>query len=268
METKIKSIRIQKNLSLKKASEMCKMPQAQYTRIERGEVSPQLVSLQKIAQGFNVQVRDLLLEQSNQRKGVVFCFNKGGVGKSTLSLLTAQLISNLGYNVVFLDNDPQASSTQWFLNNVTDDQDYQKMYSQLISHNIYTLMRGDSLLDQCLIEIPGNSLKLIGATPLYEEAKSRFRGAPGADNLQKVALENLYCDYLIVDTPGELSEITNWGLSLASIVIIPVETSMFAAEALPVVMSRVEMAKKFLNLNIQDVHVIPNKFKPFLRRDT
>lgn len=46
---------------------------------------------------------------------IAFYNGKGGVGKTTLSVLTASLLHNMGLNVLFIDTDPQASAYQWSL---------------------------------------------------------------------------------------------------------------------------------------------------------
>jgi len=44
---------------------------------------------------------------------IAFYNGKGGVGKTTLSVLTASLLHNMGLKVLFIDTDPQASAYQW-----------------------------------------------------------------------------------------------------------------------------------------------------------
>lgn len=44
---------------------------------------------------------------------ITFQSTKGGTGKSTLSLHSAQGLANLGYKVLLVDSDPQASARDW-----------------------------------------------------------------------------------------------------------------------------------------------------------
>ena len=66
---------------------------------------------------------------------VAFQNQKGGVGKSTLSLLVAEQLAQSGREVIFLDNDPQGNSTQWFLKRLTDA-DYPLIFEKLQSNNL------------------------------------------------------------------------------------------------------------------------------------
>lgn len=193
-------------------------------------------------------------------KTICFHFNKGGVGKSTLSVLVAHAIAEKGYKVVFLDNDPQANSTQFFLNNLDEEQEYEEAYKKLTRNNIFTLLKGESVVQNCLLSFSNTPIKLIGATPEYETAKNEFSNTPGHENRLRVYLEGLECDYLIVDTPGELSLLTNWSLSVANTVVIPVQTEMFAVEALPIALQRINEAQKFLNPDLKTIFIVPNLF--------
>jgi ATPases involved in chromosome partitioning len=49
------------------------------------------------------------------KKTISFCSVKGGTGKSTLSILTALTLSAQGNKVLFIDLDPQNSSTFFFV---------------------------------------------------------------------------------------------------------------------------------------------------------
>ena len=48
-------------------------------------------------------------------------------------------------------------------------------------------------------------------------------------------------------TLRELSLLTNWSLSLCDVVVIPVQTEMFAVETLPIQLERIRIARKYLN---------------------
>jgi chromosome partitioning protein len=46
-------------------------------------------------------------------KIVCFTAKKGGIGKSTLAMLTGEMLYKLGYKVSIVDTDPQGTATKW-----------------------------------------------------------------------------------------------------------------------------------------------------------
>ena len=91
-------------------------------------------------------------------QAVAFQNQKGGVGKSTLSLLVAEQLAQIGREVIFLDNDPQGNSTQWFLNRLTDA-DYPLILEELQTKNLYNLLQERISPQNALLELPETSLK-------------------------------------------------------------------------------------------------------------
>ncbi|MBF0240815.1 MAG: AAA family ATPase [SAR324 cluster bacterium] len=261
MDTLIKRIREQQGLSISKSSKMSQMSYAQWERIETGDVSPTLKSLHKIAKTLSVPVK-ALLPDTHQRETWIFFALKGGVGKTTLSLICAKILSDMGYDVVYLDNDfSQASATLWFINQIQDRDEGQKIYEQLLEHNIFSLMTGKSTLAQSLLSFSKTPIRLIGSVAEEEDPKKKFQGEPGSDRIQMIRLEPLKCDYLIVDTPGEFTDISNWSLALADKAIIPVDLEMFSLGTLSLVFSKIQKAQQFLNPNLNSIFILPNKMK-------
>ena len=190
---------------------------------------------------------------------VAFQNQKGGVGKSTLSLLVAEQLAQSGREVIFLDNDPQGNSTQWFLNRLTDA-DYPLILEELQSKNLYNLLQERITPENALLELPETTVQLLAATPNYEQAKTAFRDQPGHENLFRMLLRGLSTEALVCDTPGELSLLTNWSLSLCDVVVIPVQTEMFAVETLPIQLERIRTARKYHNPELKQVYMMPNLF--------
>ena len=195
---------------------------------------------------------------------VAFQNQKGGVGKSTLSLLVAEQLAQSGREVIFLDNDPQGNSTQWFLNRLTDA-DYPLILEELQSKNLYNLLQERITPENALLELPETTVQLLAATPNYEQAKTAFRDQPGHENLFRMLLRGLSTEALVCDTPGELSLLTNWSLSLCDVVVIPVQTEMFAVETLPIQLERIRTARKYLNPELKQVYLLPNLFDTRLK---
>ena len=197
-------------------------------------------------------------------QAVAFQNQKGGVGKSTLSLLVAEQLAQISKEVIFLDNDPQGNSTQWFLNRLTDA-DYPLILEELQTKNLYNLLQERISPQNALLALPETSLKLLAATPNYEQAKTAFRDQPGHENLFRMLLRELRTEYLVCDTPGELSLLTNWSLSICDVIVIPVQTEMFAVETLPIQLERIRTARKYLNPELKKVYLLPNLFDTRLK---
>ena len=197
-------------------------------------------------------------------RAVAFQNQKGGVGKSTLSLLVAEQLAQSGRKVIFLDNDPQGNSTQWFLNRLTDAE-YPLILEELQSKNLYNLLEERIAPQNALLELPETTVKLLAATPNYEQAKTAFRDQPGHENLFRMLLRGLSTEALVCDTPGELSLLTNWSLSLCDVVVIPVQTEMFAVETLPIQLERIRTARKYLNPELKQIFLLPNLFDTRLK---
>ena len=146
---------------------------------------------------------------------VAFQNQKGGVGKSTLSLLVAEQLSQSGREGIFLDNDPQGNSTQWFLNRLTDA-DYPLILEELQSKNLYNLLQERITPQNSLLELPDTTVQLLAAT-------------------------------------------------LCDVVVIPVQTEMFAVETLPIQLERIRTARKYLNPELKQVYLLPNLFDTRLK---
>jgi chromosome partitioning protein len=260
---KIKAIREKKGLNQKQAAKLIGMPEPQlckYEAMKPGDAPPRFKTLENIALKLGVSVRDLIPVEKG-RKDIVFFNFKGGTGKSSMLLITAQVLSEKGYSVVVLDNDPQGTSTMFFLNRIQDEKESIEMNKRIISHNIFSLMKGHSSLEECLFEFKETNIKLIGSTNKFKDAADEFSKRGGAENIQKKKLRELDCDFLLVDTPGFPGPIGNWSLALADILLIPCRTESPAVECLPETFDAIENAQELYNEDLEDIYVIPNEFK-------
>ncbi len=199
-------------------------------------------------------------------KKICFYFQKGGVGKSACSILIARLLSANQRSVILIDGDPQANTSEWAINEIHEESALEAAYRQLHQHNLYTLMHNRSTLEQCLIPVRDN-LSLLGCTTEYERAKSDFRDVPGKDLLMRHQLSGIeeHAEFLILDTPGEISDLSNWALSVVDTVVIPVGTQLLPVESLGITLQRIEQAQRYLNPDLKTIYLVPNQHK---RRNT
>lgn len=206
-------------------------------------------------------------------KVISFQNQKGGVGKSTLSILLADQLSDHGKSVVFLDNDPQANSTRFFFRRmVSESKENGKYLDSLLSRidkfNLGSLLEKTIAnefpdINDYLIEVPHTSIRFIPVNDSYADIARKIANDPGNSNIFRFVLQDIAADIMIIDSPGEISHITQWGMSVANTIVIPVTTEMFSSETVRVQLDRIKKEQTLnQNINLKESFVIPNKHNP------
>ena len=194
-------------------------------------------------------------------KTIVVQNQKGGVGKTATSLLLTHKLNEMGKDVVFVDNDPQCSASAWLDLQMIHNrsiEEKRKYFDAKANGNLYRLLHEHCELEECLFSIPETTVRFIPTIEEHEKAKTDFRDDPGHEMLFRYKLEDVSADYMVIDTPGELSLLTNWSLSIADVVVVPVQTAYFSVESLPLLIKRIRRAQKLLNPNLKKVIIVPN----------
>lgn len=105
---KIKSIRLEKNISESTVAQFLKISEEEYNKIESGEVKHSLDSLEKISDILNIQVTDLvLINDFNQNNYMIKKLNQydlDDVDFLILSVLSKKLASQNKQNKILLEN--------------------------------------------------------------------------------------------------------------------------------------------------------------------
>jgi chromosome partitioning protein len=148
--------------------------------------------------------------------------HKGGCGKTTTASNVAAYLALSGKNVLLIDLDPQGAATLGL-----------GIDKKNLKLQMYDVMRGETTLKDIAhsTEIPGLEvapcdLKLI--TIEHELATQ-----PGREFILKERLENLdktKYDYIVIDTPPNLSILTLNSLIACDELIIPVQCEYYALE--------------------------------------
>ncbi len=167
---------------------------------------------------------------------------KGGAGKTTMAIHTAQHLALQGYRVLGIDLDPQASFTSYF--GIRPEVDLQD------SHTLYDGIRYEDPipLSECVRETYFQNLSLIPAdlqlhtfeheTPLWmleqRQLPERERDPYAFYQRLSVALSDVEDSYdvVILDCPPSLGFITLCGLCAATGLLITVVPAMLDVESL------------------------------------
>lgn len=140
---------------------------------------------------------------------------KGGTGKTTTAAALAQAAQVSGLKVLAIDLDPQANLS--FILSADQNKD-----------GSYQLLHGGDPLQ--LIQHTAQSIDVISASPDLATEKTK---AASAKRLQEAIepIKKKY-DYIIIDTPPTMGELTFNALQACTGLLIPLETDYFSLQGL------------------------------------
>ncbi|WP_215537508.1 ParA family protein [Borreliella bavariensis] len=156
---------------------------------------------------------------------------KGGVGKSTTSLIFTNILSRKDKKTLLIDLDPQASSTSFYINII------RKKNLSIKDNNIYKVLKKEIDIENSIIKVNKNTdfiASHITLSQFNEESISL------KENLLKIFLsfiQNRY-DFIIMDTAPTLGSLLNNSLIITDYLIIPLPTDQWAIESLDLITSR------------------------------
>lgn len=160
--------------------------------------------------------------------------NKGGVLKTTLSTNLGSSISMIGKKVIIVDLDGQGNVIATF---------GKSPYN--INHTIMDFLKGECTLNECIIE-QRNNLSIIAGNDDLNFFDYYVKSGEITQSNLKLTLKKLseVYDYVIIDTPPNMSTVVAIVLSVCDVGIIPFEPDQYAILGLRRI---VEAAKEFIN---------------------
>jgi chromosome partitioning protein len=152
---------------------------------------------------------------------------KGGCGKTTVSINLASALAEVGQKTLLVDMDPQSHCAVGLA--VPEEQIEQSIYDVLISNS-----RNEPIkLTEILWQI-NDRLELAPASIDLSAFEQQMAGIAECESCLKNILVDMKCeyDYAIIDCPPAVSLLTFNALRAATDVIVPVETGYFALHGL------------------------------------
>jgi chromosome partitioning protein len=160
-------------------------------------------------------------------KTIAVVNQKGGCGKTTVSINLASALAEAGQRVLLVDMDPQSHCAVGLA--VPEEQIEQSIYDVLISRS-----RNEPIkLTEILWQI-GDRLELAPASIDLSAFEQQMVGINERESCLKEALDVMKdsYDYTIIDCPPAVGLLTFNALRAATDVIVPVETGYFALHGL------------------------------------
>jgi len=174
---------------------------------------------------------------------------KGGTGKTTVSVNLSVGLARRKFKTLLIDLDPQHNST---LSLGVD--------TLTLPLSTYDVLLRESTLKETLINTPISSLTLAPANVELSNAGINLANEPRYQSRLKESLTpitNRY-DYVIIDCPPSLGVLTVNALAAADNVIIPILCDYLSLEGLKQLVTSIERVQKRLNPHLKTLGILPN----------
>ena len=174
--------------------------------------------------------------------GVICAFvnQKGGVGKTTSAINIGAFLAEAGKNVLLVDFDAQANLSSGIGANP-------------LRPGIYELLSGGASIDEVIKKTAVKNLDVIPASEDLSGAAVELIDQKERNFFLKKALipiKERY-DYILIDCPPSLGQLTLNGLSAAELMLIPMQCEYFAMEGLQQLLRTTKRIQKSLNPSLK-----------------
>jgi chromosome partitioning protein len=169
-----------------------------------------------------------------------FFNHKGGVGKTTTTLNLAAALKRQGKSILLVDIDPQANLTTSA--GIAAD----------VSPTVDAVFREQLQARACIVKT--SSGDVIPSTLDLSKAERDITNVIDRERILKRQLEPLRdeYDYILIDCPPSLGNLSINGIVAADKAFIPVQTEMLALKGLPVVLEIIdELHRKRVNPSLE-----------------
>lgn len=185
---------------------------------------------------------------------------KGGVGKTTVTVNFASGLVRAGRKVLVIDADLQANTTTAFGLEVKHKNDITCDLLSILTNNC-TIQ--DALLARSMqVKNKASQIFMIPATIALSGFDQAVRSFTNKQLLLKQMLyeiEGEY-DYIIIDCPPSLGLMTINALVAAHEVLVPVQPEFFALQGISQLLDTVKLLQKNLNTNLKIGGVVCTRF--------
>jgi chromosome partitioning protein len=186
-------------------------------------------------------------------QSVAICNQKGGVGKTTLTINLGAALAHLGHKVLMVDLDPQG--------HLTEGVGLHEEYLQE-KHTIYDCMIGTkgARLSDLIVQNPQEPFSVIPSTYKLMLAEQALYMARNREHKLKGLLAELppAFDWVLIDCPPVLGNLTDNALNASRQVVIPIQAEATSVRALELLFDQIESVEKGLNIQIRVLAVVPN----------
>ena len=184
---------------------------------------------------------------------------KGGCGKTTTAINLAASLGIKNQRVLLIDMDPQGHASLGLGAHCED------------VAGLYEVFMGDASLPAVIMQDIVPNVDMVPATISLAAVELMLRDLPGRERQLLDHLDTLPqpYDFIIIDCPPNLGLLSINALRAASLVLVPVELSLFSVDGIDRLIETVDLVADTYDLDIP-VHILPTlvDYRTRLARNT
>jgi chromosome partitioning protein len=183
-------------------------------------------------------------------KVVTIINQKGGVGKTTVTLFLGVGLSKMGKKVLFIDLDAQGNLS--YTMNSPENQEntaLEVLSGGSITKSIVHTKQGDLISSNPALSAMDKSLTEIGKEYLLRE--------------QIKKIKDQY-DFILIDTPPSLGILTINALTASEGAIVPAQADIYSIQGIGQIYGTIKAINKYTNPDLKVYGILLNRYNPRL----
>lgn len=163
---------------------------------------------------------------------------KGGVGKTTTTVNLGAALASFGKKVLIIDSDSQGNATSGLGVEQTSDQP-----------SLYEVLLDSLPIQECIVPTYREHLHVVPSNIQLAAVESQLVGVAGRENRLKQAIEPIreQYDYILVDCPPSLGQVSINAFTASDSVLIPVQCEYYALEGLSQLLNTIRLVQRTYN---------------------
>jgi chromosome partitioning protein len=183
---------------------------------------------------------------------IAICNQKGGVGKTALTINLGAALSEQDKKVLLIDLDPQGHLTEGVGVKDLYLKDTNTLFEAITDH------KGDG--DKLIHHIPHEKFDIIPSNYQMALIEQKLYMTRNREHKLRELLDDLskQYDFVLIDCPPNLGNLTDNALNAARRVVVPIQAETSSLRALDLLFDQIESVEQGLKIQVAVLAVVPN----------